>query len=172
MWTKLYKRECLEGLSLDEQEQIEDDWYNLQFVSRNPNMTGCFIDIPLYGYFIRANSLVTRIDRFSILNLARKCFRYANTDTDVQMKDILYLECIKRGLSSRYEFALRGDKANVKVCHELLKKSVACMKKGKMKYAVLVYLPVAYKVFRVIDDPTMLKYEKRVREEARKSKSK
>ena len=172
VWAKLYKRECLEGLSFDEQEQIEDDWFNVQFVSQNPNMRGYFIDIPMYGYYIRTNSLVTRIDRFSILKLAQKCFQYAGEETDAGMRDIFYLECIKRGLASRYEFGLRGDKANAKVCQKLLKNSVACMKKGKMKYAVLVYLPVAYKVFRVIDDPTMLKYEKRVREEARKSKSK
>ena len=86
------------------------------------------------------------------------------------MQDIFYLECIKRELSSRYEFRLRGDKANAKVCQKLLKNSVACMKKGKMKYAVLVYLPMSYRMFRIIDDPTMLEYEKKIREDTKKNK--
>lgn len=170
VWAKLYKRECLGGLSFDKQEKIEDDWFNLQFASRNPDMRGCFIDIPLYGYYIRENSLVTYLDRFCILNLAQKCFRYAGMEKDAGMRDIFYLECMKRGLTSRYEFALRGDKANAKVCHELLKKSVACMKKGKMKYAVLVYLPMSYRMFRIIDEPTMLEYEKKIRENTKKNK--
>lgn len=170
VWAKLYKRECLEGLSFDEQEKIEDDWFNLQFASRNPDMRGCFIDIPLYGYYIRENSLVTYLDRFCILKLAQKCFRYAGMEKDAGMRDIFYLECIKRGLSARYEFGLRGDRANAKVCHELLKKSVACMKKGKMQYAVLVHLPMVYRMFRMIDDPTMLEYEKKIREDTKKNK--
>ena len=102
--------------------------------------------------------------------LAQKCFRYAGMEKDAGMRDIFYPECIKRGLSARYEFGLRGDRANAKVCHELLKNSVACMKKGKMKYAVLVYLPMSYKMFRIIDDPTILEYEKKVREDTKKNK--
>ena len=167
VWAKLYKRECLEGLFFDEQEKIEDDWFNLQFASRNPDLRGCFIDIPLYGYYVRANSLVTYLDRFCILKLAQKCFRYAQIEKDVQMRDIFYLESIKRGLSARYAFALQGDNVNEKICHELVKNSVAQMKRGKMKYAVLVYCPWVYRLFRVSSDPTMLKYEKFVREEKR-----
>lgn len=128
-------------------------------------MRGDFIDIPLYGCYIRENSLVTLIDRLCTLKFAQKCFQYADVEMGAVMRDIFYLECIKRALSSRYEFALRGDKANVKVCHELLKKSVACMKKNKVKYALLVHLPVAYRMFRVIDDPTMLDYEKKVQKD-------
>lgn len=90
----------------DEQEKIEDDWFNLQFAFRNPDLRGCFIDIPLYGYYVRANSLVTYLDRFCTLKLAQKCFRYAEMEKDVQMRDIFYLESIKRGLSARYAFAL------------------------------------------------------------------
>lgn len=47
VWGKLYKRTSLEGLLFDEQEKIEDAWFNMQFVFRNKNMEACFIDIPL-----------------------------------------------------------------------------------------------------------------------------
>ena len=47
VWGKLYKRTSLEGILFDEQEKIEDAWFNMQFVFRNKNMEAFFIDIPL-----------------------------------------------------------------------------------------------------------------------------
>lgn len=168
VWGKLYRRTSLEGILFDEQEKIEDAWFNMQFVFHNKNMRACFIDIPLYGYYVRANSLISYIDRFCVLKLSQKCFQCAQDEKDAQMRDIFYLECLKRGLSARYAFDLYGDKTNVKICSRLLKNSLMHMKTGKMKYMVFVYCPLAYRLFRIIDDPTMLKYEKRVRESTRK----
>ena len=139
----------------------------MQFVFRNKNMEACFIDIPLYGYYVRANSLVSYIDRFCVLKLSQKCFQCAQDEKDAQMRDVFYLECLKRGLFARYAFNLYGDKINAKVSYKLMKDSLIHMKKSKIKYALLVYLPLSYRVFRIIDDPTMLKYERKVREEIR-----
>ena len=163
VWAKLYKRECLKDLSFDEKEQIEDDWFNVQFVSRNPNMKAYFVDVPLYGYYIRENSLATYIDRFSILNLSHKCYQYANVEKDVAMQEILYLECLKRGLSARYDFELHADKSNTEICQKLLKDSVRKIRKRKMIYRIFVTWPWLYRTFRIINDPTMLRYEKKVK---------
>lgn len=169
VWGKLYKRECLDGITFDEELRIEDTWFNMQFAAHNPNMKACYINIPLYGYYVRKNSLVSYINCFSILKLAEQCFKCAQEEMDVQMREIFLLECLKRGLNARYDFALRRDKVNVKICYELLKNSVGKIENNKMKYSVLVYCPLAYRLFRIITDPTMLKYEKKVREEIGKS---
>lgn len=168
VWGKLYKRKSLEGLLFDEQEKIEDAWFNMQFVLLNKNMKACFVDIPLYGYYVRANSLVSYIDRFCILKLSQKCFQCVQDEIDEQMRDIFYLECLKRWLFARYSFNLYDEKADAKICTKLLKDSLRHMKNGKMKYALLVYFPFAYRLFRIINDPTMLDYEKKVRESLRK----
>ena len=128
VWGKLYKRKCLEGLLFDEQEKIEDAWFNMQFVLLNKNMKACFVDIPLYGYYVRANSLVSYIDRFCILKLSQKCFQCVQDEIDEQMRDIFYLECLKRWLFARYSFNLYDEKADAKICTKLLKDSLRHMK--------------------------------------------
>lgn len=100
VWGKLFKRDCLQGILFDETEKIEDEWFNLEFVSKNPDMKCCFVDIPLYYYYICENSLMNYIDRFCILKLAKKCFEYAVLEKDIEMREILYLESLKRALSA------------------------------------------------------------------------
>ena len=131
VWGKLYRRTSMDGLLFDKQEKIEDAWFNMQFVFRNKNMEACFIDIPLYGYYVRANSLVSYIDRFCVLKLSQKCFQCAQDEKDAQMRDVFYLECLKRGLFARYAFNLYGDKINAKISYKLMKDSLIHMKKSK-----------------------------------------
>ena len=169
VWGRLYKRISLEGVFFDEQvKTLEDVWFNAQFASRNPNMKGFFIDVPLYGYYIRTNSLVTTIDRFCKLKLAEKYYYCVMNEIDNQMKDILCLEALKKGLAARYDFYVYREKVNAKICQELLKDNVVRLKKNKMIYMILVCFPWIYRLYRIIDDPTMLKYEKTVRKALRK----
>lgn len=87
----------------------------------------------------------------------------AAEEQDKKTKDVLYKECMKRSLSARYDFSLHKKKAERKQSDLLAKNSLKLMSGNKAKFAALVYIPVLYRTFRIIQDPTMRNYEKNVR---------
>ena len=48
----------------------------------------------------------------------------------------------------------------IRECNALMKQCVKST--GNMKYLILYKLPFLYRAFRVLNDPTMLKYEKQL----------
>ena len=55
---------------------------------------------------------------------------------------------------------LIGDKENAKKCHDLAVKSLKTIYVGRTKYKLMTCFPQLYRLFRILDDPTMLEWEK------------
>ena len=75
-------------------------------------------------------------------------------------KKVLAIEIIKRTLSARYIFIIIKNKDMIRECNALMKQCVKST--GNMKYLILYKLPFLYRAFRILNDPTMLKYEKQL----------
>lgn len=163
VWGRIFKREIIANILFQEDEKVEDAVYNLQVALKNPNLKAAFVDLPLYAYFVRAGSLVSKIKGSDVFNLAKRFYNSAAEEQDKKTKDVLYRECLKRSLSARYDFSLHKKKAERKQCDLLAKNSLKLMSGNKAKFAALVYIPVLYRTFRIIQDPTMRNYEKNVR---------
>lgn len=70
------------------------------------------------------------------------------------------IEIIKRTMSARYIFIIIKNKDMIRECNDLMKQCVKST--GNTKYLILYKLPFWYRAFRILNDPTMLKYEKQL----------
>ena len=160
VWGKLFRHQLVDEIRFSESEKLEDSLYNMDVLLNNKNLKINHVDIPLYYYFVRAGSLVNNIEAYSVLSLA-KCFKeYYDKENEAEWKKVLAIEIIKRTLSARYIFIIIKNKDMIRECNALMKQCVKST--GNMKYLILYKLPFLYRAFRVLNDPTMLKYEKQL----------
>lgn len=160
VWGKLFRHQLVDEIRFSESEKLEDSLYNMDVLLNNKNLKINHVDIPLYYYFVRAGSLVNNIEAYSVLSLA-KCFKeYYDKENEAEWKKVLAIEIIKRTLSARYIFIIIKNKDMIRECNALMKQ---CVKPtGNTKYLILYKLPFLYRAFRILNDPTMLKYEKQL----------
>ena len=160
VWGKLFRHQLVDEIRFSESEKLEDSLYNMDVLLNNKNLKINHVDVPLYYYFVRAGSLVNNIEAYSVLSLA-KCFKeYYDKENEAEWKKVLAIEIIKRTLSARYIFIIIKNKDMIRECNALMKQCVKST--GNMKYLILYKLPFLYRAFRVLNDPTMLKYEKQL----------
>lgn len=160
VWGKLFRHQLVDEIRFSESEKLEDSLYNMDVLLNNKNLKINHVDIPLYYYFVRAGSLVNNIEAYSVLSLA-KCFKeYYDKENEAEWKKVLAIEIIKRTLSARYIFIIIKNKDMIRECNALMKQ---CVKSTRnTKYLILYKLPFLYRAFRILNDPTMLKYEKQL----------
>ena len=160
VWGKLFRHQLVDEIRFSESEKLEDSLYNMDVLLNNKNLKINHVDIPLYYYFVRAGSLVNNIEAYSVLSLA-KCFKeYYDKENEAEWKKVLAIEIIKRTLSARYIFIIIKNKDMIRECNALMKQCVKST--GNTKYLILYKLPFLYIAFRILNDPTMLKYEKQL----------
>ena len=160
VWGKLFRHQLVDEIRFCESEKLEDSLYNMDVLLNNKNLKINHVGVPLYYYFVRAGSLVNNIEAYSVLSLA-KCFKeYYDKENEAEWKKVLAIEIIKRTLSARYIFIIIKNKDMIRECNALMKQCVKST--GNMKYLILYKLPFLYRAFRVLNDPTMLKYEKQL----------
>ena len=160
VWGKLFRHQLVDEIRFSESEKLEDSLYNMDVLLNNKNLKINHVDIPLYYYFVRAGSLVNNIEAYSVLSLA-KCFKeYYDKENEAEWKKVLAIEVIKRTLSARYIFIIIKNKDMIRECNALMKQCVKST--GNTKYLILYKLPFLYRAFRILNDPTMLKYEKQL----------
>lgn len=160
VWGKLFRHQLVDEIRFSESEKLEDSLYNMDVLLNNKNLKINHVDVPLYYYFVRAGSLVNNIEAYSVLSLA-KCFKeYYDKENEAEWKKVLAIEIIKRTLSARYIFIIIKNKDMIRECNALMKQCVKST--GNMKYLILYKLPFLYRAFRILNDPTMLKYEKQL----------
>lgn len=160
VWGRIYRKEQLASLRFDEYSKIEDSDFNAKLISRNQELKIAYTSTPLYAYFIREGSLVSSVDGRDCMNLSQKLYEYALCERDAEMRQVFSIDCLKRLLSARYEYLLIGDKENAKKCHDLAVKSLKTIYVGRTKYKLMTCFPQLYRLFRILDDPTMLEWEK------------
>lgn len=163
VWGRIYRRALVQDILFDENEKIEDVAYNMAVALRNPELRAVYVDLKLYAYYIRANSLVSFIDRSDIFKLAESMYKRTCDTEDSRMKDTLYVESLKRCLVARYDFQLHKDKEKSRQSDLLAKKCLKQLSNISVKFFIMVYIPIVYRIYRIITDPTMLKYESKVK---------
>lgn len=136
--------------------------------------------VPLYYYFRRPGSLSNQLKGHSSYTLARIFEEYAQK-TDKPMARKLYLiDAIKRGLIGRYLMSLyHEEKVYFRECNEMLMRVLKqawrmsnISIKEKLLYTVMVAFRQVYRLFRIIDDPTLLTLKRSVRKERKRSDKK
>lgn len=169
VWGRLYKCSSILGLRFENGLQWgEDTLFSICTLSNNPNIA--LVGSELYYYFQRETSASQTLSLRSKLDLIR-CYLtyYEKAGGDAQ--SFLYLnEGIKQALSCRYSgmFEATDEEQRecsvlLEQCKEKLRESNIVGKKETLMYNAFILVPVLYRLFRIVDDPTLLQWEKNMK---------
>ena len=169
VWGRLYKRSSISGLRFENGLKWgEDTFFSICTLSNNPNIA--LVDSELYYYFQRETSS-TRILPFSSKLALVRCYLtyYGKSESDTQR--CLYLkQGLKQALACRYTgmFEATGEEQHecsmlLEQCKEKLRESNIVGKKETLVYNAFILVPALYRLFRIVDDPTLLQWEKNMK---------
>ena len=170
---RLYKRETLKGFTFSEEITVlEDAIFNVVLMCTSP-LKITYTPIGLYYYFSCPTSLMHQINVLDFLAISKLYCKYAFEQTSDYVRRIFIIETIKRALFTRYALSLSSkNKQQKKECNNILKIAVFQLNlldivtpKEKVKYYILYKIPQAYRLYRVINDPTLLNWEKEQRKD-------
>ncbi len=165
---KMYKRDLILPNFDPSMRRLGDIAYNTVLLYAHPDLKIAKTEEVLYYYFNRQGSLVNTTDGTE----SKRLFEYfrpsANESiekNDYVRQDIIILQCAKWALSYRYlSMYVPSRKANVdQICSEaknLLVSASGVPLKEKILYAVFLFIPFVYRLFRIMNDPTMINWEK------------
>ena len=169
VWGRLYRRSLISGLRFESGLKWgEDTLFSICTLSNNPNIA--LVGSELYYYFQRETSASQTLSLRSKLDLIR-CYLtyYEKAGGDAQR--FLYLnEGIKQALSCRYSgmFEATDEEQRecsvlLEQCKEKLRESNIVGKKETLMYNAFILVPALYRLFRIVDDPTLLQWEKNMK---------
>ena len=165
VWGRIYRKNIITN-QFDEKSRIEDADFNAALISKNKNLKIMYMKFPLYFYFFRTGSLVSQVDGRVCSTLGERLYQYALQEKDRELKQVFGIDSIKRLLSAGYEYKLVGDFEKARNCYIFAQKNLKFIYRGKekLKYEVLICCPQLYRAFRIMNDPTIRKWEKIQRE--------
>lgn len=173
---KLYKKELIGTHRFVEPVRLaEDAAFNGLVLGSYENVRALKIDAPLYYYFDRPGSLAHGLGGKETLALAEVFDGYIRNATSLRAKRIYLEEAMKRALSGTYVLSLQPtEKEKVRNARKMIRRELKefCALPGvpvkkRIQYSVFGYFPLSYRVFRIMDDPTLLKMEKDLRKRKR-----
>lgn len=175
VWGRLYKRSSISGLRFEIGLQWgEDTVFSISTLGRDSNIA--LVGSELYYYFQRETSAMRTVALHDKLALAR--YYMAHYDSvGTEMQRYIYLsEGVKQVLACRYS-GMFGSNDNEQLecsilleqCKVKMKESKVMSKKEALMFNSFILMPTLYRIFRIIDDPTLLYWEK---SERRKRKNK
>lgn len=172
VWGRIYRTEILCTYRFEEGITIaEDAALNARAFVERENLKACLLDVPLYFYFSRPSSLTHRPGGYHYFRVARVFEEYAQNAENQVARRLFLIDALKRGLNGRYLMTVwRDEKKKLLECNKLLKRVWKCMwrmnnvaRKEKIQYWMLVYFPFTYRLFRLLDDPTLLRMERNLK---------
>ena len=172
---KIYKktiiRDCRfrEGLSL-----YEDCIFNLDIVKKcisgNHELKGILVHEPMYCYIARSGSAMHQ----SSYEKAKPSITYlkeiANNDSNADVAAIYGIECIRKYLLSWYSLYLSEKTEECSFIRSEMKNIIRKIKQNnvysgreKLPFILFANMPQLYRRYRILNDPTMKQYEKKIR---------
>lgn len=174
-WGRLIRRCAIGELRyISGTEPVEDICFN-ELLFRN-DLKIRMTEAELYYYCMRSNSASNTPMGAGILNAAAVLLEYLKKLDDAETRERMIKRCYKCVLSARYSEMFSMDcRDTQKRCQALLKQLAVYLPELKMKDRLTLWMfsvcPFAYRAWRVLGDPSLLKYErdcKRARNERRK----
>lgn len=164
VWKRLYKKKIIKNILFDEKVTVEDSVFNLEVIVKNDNLKIVYVDAKLYAYYIRAGSLVSQFNNRDFLQLAEIFLKYCSKEKRKSIVSIIAEDAIKKALVARYISKIQQDETNVKKSNYVIDDGLKYIRQGKFKYVLFRYIPELYRVFRIIDDKSMLDYERQLKQ--------
>ena len=170
VWGRLYKRETIGDTRFPCGVQFGEDMIFNILVVKSEQCIIAFMDIPLiYYYQARGDSLVHV--KSCEANYVLGSW-YVDHLELFAMRDIAIFSAFSALLSYRHEGSFSPDskavqkkvKAKLNKCLQLLNSEITCSFLKKVKYFVFSKFALAYRLARILADPTTVGYEKHLKE--------
>lgn len=179
VWGKIYKKSLLCGHRFaSEVRMAEDSLFNLDVLCHSDGLKLYYTDIPLYYWYMREDSITHTVDLTRCLDFTRWYAGHPDRKESSEYEWVFRLSAIKFALAARY-FALFEENGNEtrEEANAFLRQLIPDMihsqytpKKKKAAHLAMSLMPNVYRVWRLVDDPTMLKAEtKRIKRITSKS---
>ena len=176
IWGRLYRRHVIgshrfaPGIRL-----AEDTLFNLHLLDRaHYTLRLAYCDCRMYYYFMRGGSAVHSLNPRELEPLINWYVSHLDSVPDSCVRNYYLIEALKNLFSWRYSvmFLPKPDENQriqnlIVQCAAMLHRSRAISTATRLLYGFMAYVPVAYRLFRIIHDPTMLGWEKQQREKAK-----
>lgn len=165
IWGKVYSKTILKDRRFVEGLKIgEDTAFNIDVLLRKKDLKFVYIDIPMYYYFYRENSAVHAINNADVIEVVEKAY-LKNLEMYGENKYLLVEQSFRTLLGARYLSSIDSAADRCKRCNDLMDRlriyrCSEISRKKRLMYVFFRRLPWTYRLFRIIDDPTMLKYER------------
>ena len=169
VYAKLYRKKCLQNHRFQEKLKYEDIAFNLSVMCSNPSLIYAYVSVDAYFYFYRESSLIHTMDHRAIIDNAAYYLELTELAADnLEMQNFLLVEALKSAFSYRYLDMFNVNKkqvrqksnAIIKPCMEKISKRRDISVKQKIMYHILARCPFIYRMFRILNDKTMLDWEK------------
>lgn len=175
---RLYKSQILSGISFSEEVKIsEDTLFNTLIISKNPQLVSVLIDTQLYYYYNRPDSAINTSKGLDFKVLSYIYLDYAEKSDDKYFCGAFLNEAFKNTFSVRYATMFESNMAIKNEVNQLTKRCLSLEKEKKpfpRKKAILLklfaYFPNLYRWFRIMNDPTMLAWEKSKKKDLKRQK--
>ena len=173
VWGRIYRREHLLGHEFSSEIRIGDDtMYNLDVLCHIEDPKLYYTPEVLYYWFVRSDSITHTPTPGRVIGEAEWYSRHMDQVERTGAEWILSEQAIKAALSARYSEMFSRDAETYQIeATKLLKQLIPHL--WKSKYAplrkkllldVMYRVPWLYRAFRIVNDPTLLKWEKSQRE--------
>lgn len=166
VWGRLYRTSAIANVYFERGLSWgEDTLFNIHLYTRDLQITLIYLE--LYYYFQRETSVTQTLLTSDKLSLLDTYLSYCDSAENNLQLHLYLTEFIKQLLSLRYIEMFDMTPAESNMCQELINQCKARMKackvltiKEKLIYHTFLCFPSLYRLFRILDDPTLLQWEK------------
>ncbi len=176
-WGRLIPVELLRSMRFREDlPYSEDSVFISELGERNPELRYTVLDLPLYMYYQREDSLVKQAQDETRYKVAEV---FTHKALAAPGNDRIYLDqAVKRSLSTRYyAMHIHPDRALARKCAALLKSCLPVLRetdvysrKQKVIYSTFIRFPGLYWLYRSVTEPYMWKWEQVERKKRREAR--
>ena len=173
VWGRIFRKELLSPFRFrDGIKYGEDALFNRRLAAENPAVSFVYIKIPLYYYYARGDSAVTKLSHKDFEKALEAYCEYFCAKTEQCSAKDFYAEMILKTLFIyRYTAMYVVDKSvkkNARSAYQLvcsyIRKTKCISFKKRCIYRLFYYFPCLYRIYRILGDRTMLVWEKNQRQ--------
>ena len=164
VWARLYRRETVGNRRfVSGAEPVDDACFNVFLLERTMHFR--LTDAKLYYYYMREGSAINDHMGRAAIRSVEPIVNALSTVSDPEKRARIIIRCYKTVFFARYLEMFSSDYETIKVkCRELLNLlkpyREELTNKKRIMYGVLAEFPVFYRLWRVYNDPSLLKYER------------
>lgn len=168
VWGKLFKRDLIHPIFDSSLSPAEDIGYILTIVLNNSELKIALTEEVLYFYYNRPGSLINSSDGEETKKLFDVLYSIVQKDGIEKRtisQELFIPDMVKASLSYRYTCMFdparkKRSNQNCMVSQKILLKAKSISLKDKLLFGIFLFLPLSYRLFRIIDDPTLINWER------------